>query len=89
MEYVDGRPLSKMIASENLKSNEKLITRIFSQIIDALNYVHKKQIIHRDLKPDNILVTYRGDNVKILGGVWSNMRFGIDDTYGVYICFVF
>ncbi len=66
MEYVDGRPLSKMIASENLKSNEKLITRIFSQIIDALNYVHKKQIIHRDLKPDNILVTYRGDNVKIL-----------------------
>ena len=66
MEYVDGRPLSKMIATENLKNNEKLITRIFTQIIDALNYVHKKQIIHRDLKPDNILVTYRGDNVKIL-----------------------
>jgi len=65
MEYVDGRPLTKMIAGNELR-DERLIKKIFSQILDALIYVHKKQIVHRDLKPDNILVTYRGDNVKIL-----------------------
>jgi serine/threonine protein kinase len=65
MEYVDGRPLSEMIG-ENGLNNENLSEKIAKQILDALSYVHKKQIIHRDLKPDNIYVTYRGDNVKIL-----------------------
>lgn len=66
MEYVDGRPLSQMIQSGELKGNPRLVRNILEQLCDALTYVHKKQIVHRDLKPDNILVTYRGDNVKVL-----------------------
>ena len=66
MEYVDGRPLSDMIKSGELIKNERLTRSIITQLCDALTYVHKKQIVHRDLKPDNILVTYRGDNVKVL-----------------------
>ena len=65
MEYVDGRPLSDCIKNGELK-NEKLIKSVVKQLCSALSYVHKKQIVHRDLKPDNIMVTYRGDNVKIL-----------------------
>lgn len=65
MEYVDGRPLSKMITSSGI-NNERLAVKISKQILDALAYVHKKQVFHRDLKPDNIFITYRGDNVKIL-----------------------
>lgn len=66
MEYVDGRPLSDMIKTGELIKNERLTRSIITQLCDALTYVHKKQIVHRDLKPDNILVTYRGDNVKVL-----------------------
>ncbi len=66
MEYVDGRPLSDMIKTGELIKNERLTRSIITQLCDALTYVHKKQIVHRDLKPDNILVTYRGDNVKLL-----------------------
>jgi len=65
MEFIDGRPLSE-IYKENGLNNERLSERIARQIIDALNYVHKKQIYHRDLKPDNIYVTFRGDNVKVI-----------------------
>ncbi len=65
MEYIDGRPLSKMITATGL-NNDRLSLKIAKQILDALSYVHKKQIFHRDLKPDNIFITYRGDNVKIL-----------------------
>ena len=66
MEYVDGRPLSDLIKTGELIKNERLTRSIITQLCDALTYVHKKQIVHRDLKPDNILVTYRGDNVKVL-----------------------
>ena len=66
MEYVDGQSLTDLIKSGRTVKDERLTKKLFSQMLDALSYVHKKQIIHRDLKPDNMIVTYRGDNVKIL-----------------------
>lgn len=65
MEFIDGRPVSELIKDNGL-NNERLSENIARQILDALSYVHKKQIFHRDLKPDNIYVTFRGDNVKII-----------------------
>lgn len=65
MEYVDGRPLSELFTNTGINNNS-IAESVARQILDALSYVHKKQIFHRDLKPDNIYVTFRGDNVKIL-----------------------
>ena len=75
MEYLDARTLSEYICEEH-SDKEKL--RVIKQILEAMCYVHKRQIIHRDLKPDNILVTYNGDNVKIID-------FGLSDSDFHYI----
>ena len=40
--------------------------RYFAQIVDAVEYCHKKGVCHRDLKPENILLD-EFDNVKISG----------------------
>uniref|UniRef100_A0A914IAM6 non-specific serine/threonine protein kinase n=1 Tax=Globodera rostochiensis TaxID=31243 RepID=A0A914IAM6_GLORO len=40
------------------------IWRVFTQIADAVQYIHKQHIIHRDLKPPNVLLTTE-DTVKL------------------------
>lgn len=37
--------------------------RCIKQILEGLNYIHKKHVIHRDLKPSNILM--QGENQEI------------------------
>lgn len=65
MEYVDGRTLHDFIHVEQ-NDKEDVINKIVLQLLDALKYMHQKQVFHRDLKPDNIMLTYKGDNVKII-----------------------
>jgi eukaryotic-like serine/threonine-protein kinase len=63
MEYVEGKPLSKLIRPEGLPVETTL--RYGLQIASALEHAHDHGIIHRDLKPLNVIVTPEG-NAKIL-----------------------
>ena len=56
MEYVDGEPLSRLLAREAPCSLERAID-LARQIADGLGAAHELGIVHRDLKPDNILVS--------------------------------
>jgi predicted Ser/Thr protein kinase len=62
MEYVDGTPLRKMLASRKLTPERVL--EVIPQICDALYYAHAQGVVHRDIKPENILVDRQG-RVKI------------------------
>jgi len=59
MEYVDGVPIDKFVASKNLPVDARL--QLFQKICAAVSYAHRNLIVHRDLKPGNILVTAEGD----------------------------
>ena len=66
-EYIDGIDLHEYfsnISSYTIFYHE--LERIFTQLFDALNYLHTKQIYHLDLKPSNILITTKGNNVKLI-----------------------
>lgn len=68
MEYLRGRPLSRMISAEGPFSGERTL-HVAMQICRALREAHSKGIIHRDLKPGNILLLEEGDDadfVKVL-----------------------
>jgi eukaryotic-like serine/threonine-protein kinase len=56
MEYVDGEPLSRLLAREAPFALERAVD-LGRQIADGLGAAHELGIVHRDLKPDNILVT--------------------------------
>lgn len=63
MEYVEGRTLAQFLGENPSTAKRK---QIAMQLLDAMEYFHARQIVHRDLKPSNILVTYNGDNVKVI-----------------------
>jgi serine/threonine-protein kinase len=63
MEYVEGRPLSAVIPSRGLPTEQVL--RYGTQMADALAHAHERGVIHRDLKSSNVAITLEG-RAKIL-----------------------
>jgi serine/threonine-protein kinase len=55
MEYVDGEPLSRILAREGSLEPRRALD-IARQIADGLAAAHELGIVHRDLKPDNVIV---------------------------------
>jgi len=55
MEYVDGRPLSELMAREGALP-EKEARWLAGRIALALAHIHSQGIVHRDLKPSNVLL---------------------------------
>jgi eukaryotic-like serine/threonine-protein kinase len=63
LEYVEGTPLSKLIADRRMPVGRTV--QLIVPVLKALARAHEANIIHRDLKPDNIVVTAAGQ-VKVL-----------------------
>jgi serine/threonine protein kinase len=64
MEYIPGRTLSRLVASEGPLALPRA-ARLMAEVASGLEHAHEKGLIHRDLKPGNIQVTPR-DHAKVL-----------------------
>lgn len=74
MEYIEGRTLDKYLAE---KPQKKERNRIFSELLSAVGYLHKRGIIHNDLKPENIIITLADNTLKLID-------FGLADSDAEY-----
>ena len=60
MEYVEGEPLTDILARDGALPPERA-GEIVRQTAEALAVAHDMGIVHRDLKPDNIMITKSRD----------------------------
>ena len=63
-EFADGGDLADRLKKfpHGLAGGE--VKELFTQVLDAMKYVHSRRVLHRDLKPANILLT-EGLSVKV------------------------
>lgn len=59
MEYIEGVPVDKYCAAQNLSLQARL--KLFNRICEAVAFAHRNLIVHRDLKPSNILIGKTGE----------------------------
>jgi len=64
MEYVEGETLKEYIERKG-KLNDEEIKSMFSQILDAVGYVHNQNLVHRDIKPSNFMLDKR-NSIKLM-----------------------
>ena len=59
MEYVEGETLKEYLERKG-KLTDTEIREIFSQMLDAVGYVHEQKLVHRDIKPSNFMIDKNG-----------------------------
>jgi formylglycine-generating enzyme required for sulfatase activity/tRNA A-37 threonylcarbamoyl transferase component Bud32 len=78
MEYVDGETLKEHLTRKG-RLNENEIKYLFSQMLDAVAYVHKQKLVHRDIKPSNFMLDKDG-RIKLMDfGIAKNTDSAVSD----------
>lgn len=71
MEYVKGETLKEYLDRKGaLPDNE--VREIFSQMLDAVGYVHEQKMVHRDIKPSNFMIDKKGKVMLMDFGIAKN-----------------
>ena len=65
MEYVEGKTLRQHLSSSTVFSKEQIHTMV-TQLFETVAYLHKKNIFHLDLKPENIIISDKTGNIKLI-----------------------
>ena len=62
MEFVEGESVSKIINHQG-PFDVEAGTTFFMQILDGIEYAHRKNVVHKDIKTSNFILT--GTNIKV------------------------
>lgn len=82
MDLVRGGELFEQIERRG-ELDTKLARKYFQQLVDGIDYCHRRGVCHRDLKPENLLVDENG-TLKITDFGVSSMKGGVSGSDLLY-----
>lgn len=89
IDYIDGCTLADMIASKDPWLNKEInLRKMISDLIDVVDYLHRRNVIHCDIKPDNVMIKYDMRTLKLIDldkayTDWSEQTSGLPENYGM------
>eukprot|EP00043_Microstomoeca_roanoka_P009772 m.93051 g.93051 ORF g.93051 m.93051 type:complete len:445 (-) comp14688_c0_seq1:338-1672(-) len=66
MEYMNAGTLFDRAAELRFRYTERIVSKLFRQVVEKVRVLHSLNIAHRDLKPENILIHRMDDGTSIL-----------------------
>ncbi|EUC62957.1 kinase domain protein [Rhizoctonia solani AG-3 Rhs1AP] len=82
LEYVDGEDMRRSMVRQNIYATcDVRLGEVFGQVVDAVQYCHRKGVYHRDLKPENIMCRNGGLKVA-LGDFGLSTTTRMSSTFG-------
>ena len=93
MDFIEGDTLSALIKRDDprLKSR-KFVRRLLSELVDVVEYLHRRNIVHCDIKADNVIVSPYDDRPVTLIDLdkaytsWLGTTHGNTQKYGCEGC---
>ena len=61
LSYLDGGELFERIKSRQVYQ-ESIAISVMRNMLEALDYIHKRDVVHRDLKPENLLLASKDND---------------------------
>ena len=61
--YISGGTLAQRLQAGRLALEE--VQQLFTALVQAVEYIHRRGVIHRDLKPGNILLDYEEEDERV------------------------
>lgn len=68
MDYVEGKTLAELLAvGDESIAGRRNAHKILSELVDVVDYLHRRGVVHCDIKPDNVIVSpYRGRPITLI-----------------------
>lgn len=90
MNYIEGDTLADLMRRGDRRlSDRRFVTRLLTELVDVVGYLHRLNIVHCDIKADNIIVSPYDDRPATLVDLDKAYTAWLDDTPGdpaIYDC---
>lgn len=64
MEYIEAVDLQALVQRLPRQKQIQIYCGLICQVLEALDYAHRKKLVHRDVKPRNILIRQEGRRIQ-------------------------
>lgn len=83
MDFIEGDTLADLIKRDDPRlKNRKFIRRLLIELVDVVEYLHRRNIVHCDIKADNVIVSPYDDRPVSLIDLDKAYTSWLDTTHG-------
>ncbi len=93
MDFIEGDTLADLMKRDDPRlRNRKFVRRLLIELVDVVEYLHRRNIVHCDIKADNVIVSPYDDRPVSLIDLdkaytsWLDTTHGNTEKYGWAVC---